>query len=173
MKSSIPPKHHLLILDFMLESTPVNRDRRTAFETRKRWKIYEVHSVLQARHVHPGSDQEDRGQNRRHRVPGETLRRPQRSSQEAWRWSLGDGHLWEGFLQGIHSQELKMRNLKSMFGESSFLDFLQIRKEKVQFLLHLMRQILFEKKNRLEKDRKKIRKIRKRLEKKKINFCCR
>ena len=63
-----------------------------------------------------------------------------------------------------------MRNLKSMFGESSFLDFLQIRKEKVQFLLHLMRQILFEKKNRLEKDRKKIRKIRKRLEKKKINF---
>ena len=45
-----------------------------------------------------------------------------------------------------------------MFGESSFLDFLQIRKEKVQFLLHLMRKILFEKKNRLEKDRKKIRK---------------
>ena len=38
------------------------------------------------------------------------------------------------------------------------VDFLQIRKEKVQFLLHLMRQILFEKKNRLEKDRKKIRK---------------
>ena len=32
---------------------------------------------------------------------------------------------------------------------------------------------MFEKKNRLEKDRKKIRKIRKRLEKKKINFCCR
>ena len=134
MKSSIPQKHHLLILDFMLESTPINRDRRTAFETRKQWKIYEVHSVLQARHVHPGSDQEDRGQNRRHRVPGETLRRPQRSSQEAWRWSLGDGHLWEGFLQGIHSQELKMRNLKSMFGESSFLDFLQIRKKSSIFV---------------------------------------
>jgi len=60
-----------------------------------------------------------------------------------------------------------------MFGESSFLDFLQIRKEKVQFLLHLMRKILFEKKNRLEKDRKKIKRLEKRLEKKKINFCCR
>ena len=63
--------------------------------------LRDAFSARQARDVHSGRDKEDSGEDRRHGVPGEALRRPQRPSQEARRRGFRNGHFWEGFLQGI------------------------------------------------------------------------